>query len=118
MTLPIVLRLVEELTEASTLRLHVEVGGGCHAINDVCDPCGAIGSRAKLELPKEGGEEDIPRDKMSLNKFATSEVGEDPRCGACGKEGWDQLEGGTNGLQISAVALQSRKMWVTDSLTR
>ncbi|KAK8580266.1 hypothetical protein V6N12_070547 [Hibiscus sabdariffa] len=30
---------------------------------------------------------------MSLNRLATFEIGENPRCGICGKEGWDQFGG-------------------------
>ncbi|KAK8583776.1 hypothetical protein V6N13_109174 [Hibiscus sabdariffa] len=66
------------------MRLHVE------AAVEKCDERGVafIEDQRVLtfpELPKEGGEEDIPRDMLPLNKFAASEVGEDPRCGACGK---------------------------------
>ncbi|KAK9043510.1 hypothetical protein V6N11_071849 [Hibiscus sabdariffa] len=91
MTHPTVLRLVEEFTEASTL-------SPCKVGVEGCVEWGAVFVKDQRvstfpELPKEGGEENIPRDKMSLNKFPASKVGEDPRCGACGKEGWNQLGG-------------------------
>ncbi|KAK8698153.1 hypothetical protein V6N13_114281 [Hibiscus sabdariffa] len=54
MTHPTVLRLVEEFTEASTLRLQVEVGEGCHMFDDVHDLCATIGLRAKLGLVRGG----------------------------------------------------------------
>ncbi|KAK8495556.1 hypothetical protein V6N12_073331 [Hibiscus sabdariffa] len=95
MTPPTVPKLEEELTEVSTLRLHVKVGGGCHATVKMWKPrsdnepecCfGADWELLASRLPKKGGKEGAPRHVMAGDLRVTTKVGKDPGNGIRNEE--------------------------------